>query len=655
MRRLTAEDLWRLHRVGAAAPFPDGRSAVTSVTSFSVDEDEPRGRLFRVFADGSDPRPLGDEEPGRDTHPQPSPDGRRIAFVGKAPGKDSKPQVHVVGADGTGRRCLTDMPLGARDPRWLPDGRRLVCVAELYAEAPTLEGTRALLEERGGRSLPRVTESRVYRFWDRWLTDGVLPHLFVIDAESGEARDITPDGIGWLDFMEPTGQYDVSPDGAEIVVSANATEPPHERLRWAVFAVPVSGGAVRCLTAEHPGNAVRPRYTPDGRWIIYGMQRRSDFYADRVRLVRYDREAGTETVLTEEWDASAAGWEIAPDGCILFEAEERGRRHLFRMTPEGGGPVRVAEGGTCAAPRPGADGSLWFLYDDLSTPPELRWSAAPGEAPRRVTRFDEALLSEITFGRVEERSVAGADGVPVQTFVVYPPDWTEGERRPLVQLVHGGPHGLFGDSFHARWNAHLFAAPGYVVSMVNFHGSSSFGTEFLESIHGRWGDQPTRDVLAATDHLVEQGLVDAERMALAGGSYGGYLTAWIATQTHRFACGVCHAGVYDRGAMYASDVTQGMPTALGCVPWEDPAPMKRHEPATHVKHLRTPMLILHGEKDYRVPYTQALQFYGVLKARGIPARLVCYADENHWILSPRNAIHWWGEVHGWLGRYLGEG
>jgi dipeptidyl aminopeptidase/acylaminoacyl peptidase len=232
------------------------------------------------------------------------------------------------------------------------------------------------------------------------------------------------------------------------------------------------------------------------------------------------------------------------------------------------------------------------------------------------------------------------------------PDAAGAKPLPLVHLIHGGPHGVFGDAWHWRWNANVFAAEGYVVALVNFHGSTGWGQDFAASILGRWGDQPYRDIMAATDTLIERGLVDPTRMAATGGSYGGYLVSWIAGHTDRFACLVNHAGVCDFQTQMASDVTQGRARSMGGELWDDIDGMDRYNPLRHVARMRSPMLVVHGEDDYRVPYNQGLAIYNVYKAMHLPARLVCYPDENHWVLKPHNSRHWYGEVLSWLARWL---
>jgi dipeptidyl aminopeptidase/acylaminoacyl peptidase len=659
-RPITAEDLWKLSRVGGPAPAPDGSAVVVPVTTYDMEQNRGRSRLWLVpaAARGGEPRPITTEEYSSGD-PAYSPDGKRLVF-GRAQG-DEKPQIYLLPLEGGEAERLTDMPLGAFDPKWLPDGKRIAFGAFLYADAPTPQGSKELAEQRAKDPVKAyATEDRVYRFWDRWLTGGEVPHLFVLDLESRGLTDLTPEGAGWFDFMEPTGQYDIAPDGSEIAFAANSSKPPHHLLRWAIFTVPTSGaGPVRCLTPEgtpkNSSDAHRPRYAPDGRSIVYGLQRDPYFYADKIRLVRYDRGAGTHTFLTESWDRSPAAWEFLADGTLMVEAEDRGRVNLFAMAPGAATPQLVREGGSIAAMTPGADGRIYFTLQTLSTPAELASCRPDGSGFTMHTRFNEPILAEVSLGEVREMIFDGADGDAVQMFVVLPPGFDASKKWPLVHVIHGGPHGIAGDNFHYRWNPQLFAAPGYVVATVNFHGSTSWGQEFAACIQGGHGDKPFTDILKATDVLLETGFIDEKRMAATGGSYGGYLVCWIAGNTDRFRCLVNHAGVFDLLAEYGSDVTQGRHQAYGGEPWDRLDAIDRWNPARFARGFTTPMLVIHGERDYRVPHTQALAVYNIYKAKQVDARLLFFPDENHWILKPRNSIAWNREVGTWLSRYLNAG
>ena len=640
---LTPEDLWKIPRVGEPAPAPDGSFVVVPVTTYNLEDNKGITRLYRIADGRVESLTAADRS---STAPAISPDGARMVFLRDV---EEMPQLHVLDLRGGEAELLTDLPLGVAGPKWLPDGSGLVFLAPVFKGALDVAATRDLAAARRADPVKaHVTEDRMFRYWDRWLTDGKVPHVFRFELGSGEMIDLMPDSERWWDWETPGDSFDVSPDGREITFSADTSQPPHQQPRFAIFTVSIEGGDVTCLTPEGSGHERRPRYSPDGRSIVYGMQREIDFYADRVRLVHYDRGAEEHTVLTEDWDRSAAGWAFEETGALIFTAEDRGHVNLYRIALEPGVPELVATGGTYGAPRP-AGSRVLAQYQELSQPTEI---VEIGEEVIPITNFTDAVMKEIHLGDVEEVEFEGADGHPIQAFVVYPPEFDATTTWPLVHKIHGGPHGIFGDFFHFRWNAHAFAAPGYVVAMVNFHGSTSWGQDFAASIHGEWGDKPTRDILAATDQLIDRGFIDPGRMAITGGSYGGYLTAWLSTQTDRFACAVAHAAVTNLGGMYASDFTQGRPRAYGAEYWADRERVERWSPSAHAAGYTTPTLVIHGEKDYRVPVTQGLELYGVLKAKGVDARLVYYPDENHWILKPRNSIHWYGEVLGWLDRYL---
>ncbi|HEX7078553.1 MAG TPA: S9 family peptidase [Candidatus Eisenbacteria bacterium] len=655
-RPITAEDLWAVRRVGAPAPSPDGRSLVVPVTTYDMEQNRGRARLWLVPQSG-EPRPLTAEDAtcGDVSY---APDGKRLLFT-RSHGEE-KAQVHALSLEGGESERLTDMPLGVFDPRWLPDGRRLVFGTYLLAEAPTPDGTRELVERRAKDPVKtHVTEDRVYRYWDRWLTGGERPHLFLLDLETRALTDLTPGGTGWFDFMEPSGQYDIAPDGSEIAFGANSSAPPHHRLRWAIYTVPTSGKEPpRCLTPEgtpagFAADASRPRYAPDGSALVYGAQKDPYFYADRVRLVRYDRAKATHSLVAESWDRSPAAWEFAPDGTLILECEDQARVKLYALRNGDGTPHVIQERGTVSGLTAGRDGRLYYTVQTLSAPAEVFSCATNGGDERRHTDLNRDLLSQLALGEVRETIFEGADGDPVQMYVVLPPGFDPAKKYPLVHVIHGGPHATAGDNFHFRWNPHLFAANGYVAATVNFHGSTSWGQEFAACIQGGHGDKPFTDIMKATDALIEAGFVDESRLAATGGSYGGYLVCWIAGQTDRFRCLVNHAGVFDLLAEYGSDVTQGRHQAYGGEPWERLEAIDRWNPARFARGFTTPMLVIHGERDYRVPHNQALAVYNIYKAKQVEARLVFFPDENHWVLKPRNSIVWNREVREWLARHLG--
>ena len=650
---MTVEDLWAMERVGAPALSPDGRLAVVAVTRYSMADDKGNADLWLVSVAGQEaPRRLTWNE-GADGSPAFSPDGKRIAFTSKR--GDKPAQIYVLSLEGGEAQAVTDLPMAAQSPRWLKDGR-IVFAADTWPDLnDDLAALKARLEERAkDKTNAFVSDNRLVRYWDRWLTDGSVPHLFVLDPATGKVRDLLPGSTRFMGLMDGA-DFDVSPEGTEVAFTANGTEAPYRTMQDDVFVVPVDGGPARCLTGGSPGDDGSARYSPDGRYLIHGRTLRPENDADQTHLVRLDRKTGESVPLAASWDRSPSAWRFSPDGATLYvHAEDRGRTNLFSLPvgkPEAA-PRLLATGGVTSDVRAAADGTLVFLLQSLTRPTELV-ALDPGKAePRPLTSFNAKRAEALSRLRVEDLTYVGAGGDPVQMWVVHPPGPVAGPK-PTVFVLHGGPHGASLDSFHYRWSAALFASQGYLTVLPNFHGSTGFGQAFAESILGAHGDKPYADVMAALDLLVARGDVDGKRVAVAGGSYGGYLAAWILGQTDRFAAVVDHAGVYDLMAQFASDATYGRSLNYGASPWEDPARIDRWSPSRFAASFKTPTLILHGERDYRVPYTQGLNLYGILTAKGVPARLVVFPNENHWILKPQAARLWWHEVFAWIGRYTG--
>ncbi len=640
-RPIAPEDLWNLARVGQPEPLPNGTAAVVPVTT--SDDGEATTRLWLVALDRTaTPLTTGASA----TSPAVAPDGTRVAFLRKPAGTDHA-QLHLMRLDGGEPEPVTDLPLGVAASRWLPDGSGLIVAAPLLRGYGSVEATTVERDRRGEASPePIVTEDRVYRFWNKWLASGSGDHLFHLDPASGEVRHLTPhlDTVFGLDG--PEGTYDISPDGGELLFSA-LVDLESDRYQFALYRLGVAEGTIERLTDEPTAHERRPRYSPDGSRLLFGRQREWDFYADHDQLVIYDLTAGAATTVADGWDRAAHGWEFVDDATIVLGAHDGPRARLFTLDLDGGLPQPLDANHSAHGPRP-AGGKLWFRIESLTRPPEVAESSAGA-----VGSFNDELLAELDLGRVEDVEFEGADGDLVQMFVVYPPGFDPSRRWPLVHNVHGGPHGTSGDEWHWRWNSQVFAAPGYVVASVNFHGSIGWGEEFTRSIRGGWGDKPTKDILAATDYLVARGYVDPERMAIAGGSYGGYLVSWLTGATDRFACAVCHAGVNDLVGQWASDITAGREKAIGGVPWDDMDAVLRWSPLAQTAGMTTPTLVVHGERDYRVVVTQGLALYGILKHKGVPARLVYYPDEGHWIERRLNSLHWYGEFLGWLDRWLG--
>jgi dipeptidyl aminopeptidase/acylaminoacyl peptidase len=649
----TVETMWAVKRVGTPSLSPDGTQAAYTVSLYDMDENRSNADVWVMPVAGGPGRRLTANK-ASDSSPVWSPDGKRLAFLSRREG-DAASQLYLLPLDGGEPERLTDLPLSVSNPKWLPDGKRIAFVSHVIAGAETPEATKKALDAREKNKVKaRVTDNRLFRFWDRWLTDEEYPHLFVVNVETRAVTDLLPGSKRLFNLQDGAGSFDVSPDGSTIAFAANASEPPYRTLNSDIFSVPTTGGEVKNLTAGNAAEDTDPVFDPSGKRLAYGREKKADGWPDYRRLAVLDLATGASADLTEGWEHSADGWAWTADGATLvFTAEVRARTSLFAIPAAGGArPREVHRGGSVAGPEITAQGEVVFQLHSLSQPPELAAVRLDGSGFRRLTTVNDELMASVALGPVEEMSFRGAGGDEVQMFVVFPPGFDRSRKYPLVHLVHGGPVGTFGDAFSFRWNPRAFASPGYVVAMVNFHGSSSFGQAWVESILGAHPDKPFTDVMKATDHLIAQGYVDPARLAAAGGSYGGFLVNWIAGHTDRFRALVSHAGVYSLLGQSASDTSYGRQHSYGGYPFTQLANIERWSPNRFAAAFRTPMLVLHGERDYRVPVTQGLELYGVLTAKGVPARLVYYPDENHWILKGQNSRHWYGEVMGWLERWL---
>lgn len=644
-RPFTAEDLWNLPRVGQPEVIPGADAIVVPVVRYPDDGGSPISTIHRVDRTGT-ATPLTSDARSS-TAPAVSADGEQLAFIGSV--GDDPGQAYVMRLDGGEARAVTDLPLGATAVWWIPRRNAVLVAAPLLRGFPDVPATIEERDARRGSPPPVATEDRVYRHWKKWLANGTIEHLFRVDLDDGSVHHLT-EGLDRLIAMDDvSGSIAFTPDGSAVYFPLDASDEPWESFTFAIHRMSVDGGAIQSIATGEATSHVRPRISPDGSTLVYGAQYERGYYADLVRVVSHDLDTGAERIVTADWDRSASGWEFTGDTSLALHAEDEGHVRIYTLDLDDGTPVPQTSGGSSHGVRVGID-CLWHRHDTKARPPEV--AVTHDGVTELVSAFTTPALADFDLHPAEEIRFTGAEGRTIQAFITKPPGFDTDTTWPLLQNVHGGPHNGVTDGWHWRWNTQVMAAAGYVVVDVNFHGSSSFGDAFTRSIRGRWGDQPAQDIDAATDHMLGLGYIDEDRMAIAGGSYGGYLVTWITTRTDRYAASICHAGVTDLLGQYASDHTEGRDEAMGGVPWEDMDAVNQWSPMAHTRDIVTPTLVIHGELDYRVVITQGLSLYGLLKAKGVPSRLVYYADEGHWIERRDNAMHWWGEFLEWLERWL---
>jgi dipeptidyl aminopeptidase/acylaminoacyl peptidase len=657
-RLMTAEDLWRLQRVGAPSVSPDGKGCVVDVTTYDIDKDESTSELWLLSTDGQAQKQLTNAG-GKNSGPKWSPDGQQIAFVAKR-GTDEQPQIYLIPPAGGEARRLSNLPFGPAALQWSGDSKTVYCVAWTWPDTADDEAYKKKEKQlKEAKSKAVVIDDAQYRYWDKWIADGKRPQVFAVDVASGKHRNLLAGTGKFLPPYEPSERdYDVAPDGKELCFVAENVKEIGLDANHDLFTLALDQPEAqpRNITADNQANDTSPAYSPDGRSIAFTRQTTKYFYADRATLMLHERDRGNRN-LAPEFNYSVANPKWMPDGKRLyFETEVRGYQRIGfvgidspRVT---GDTPPVSERSMDVAAK---DRVAVYLVSSFDRPPQV-YAHRPAEGkPHRIDQFNDALTAQWKLGKVENRTFKGADDQDVQMWVVYPPDFDPAKRWPLVQMVHGGPHNAITNDFSFRWNPQLWAAQGWVIGVVNFHGSSGFGQKFTDSITGDLGAKPMADILKATDWFVQQPWIDKNRLAAAGGSYGGYMMAWLNGHTDRFKAMVCHAGVYNWHSMLASDFVKGRERSLGAPPWGDLARIDRQNAQRFAANFKTPTLVIHGERDYRVPATQGLEYYNTLRQKGVPTRLVYFPDENHWVLKPQNSLLWHREVFAWLSKYIGTG
>ena len=662
---LDVESLWELQRAGAPALSPDGRAAVCSVTSYSMEENKGRTSLWLLPTDATAPRRLtsaGD----KDASPAWSPTADRIAFLAKREQggkKDKEAQLYVIAAGGGEAERRSDFAPGIDDFKWMPDGRRIVFASWVWPDAKGARAQAKRYKEFSERKESAyVTNEAHYRHWDRNLPMGRVPHLLMLDLGSGRVTDLFEGTRHELPRVETcAAHFDVSPDGRRV---AFVTDPaPRRRADNPLALVELDLGTRRfkALTNDARWSYDGPRYSPDGSTLACLAANVGRRHTMPNRLALREGDGAWRIVESDvDLDVEAPLRWSADGGSVFFPAQARGCRHLWRhdlrsvrraSRIDGPGPEVVVSGGWVQGfdvSRFDAEGVIVATLESGNHPAQVH--ALRGATTRRLERFNDDVMDRVALGETREVSVKGALGDPVQVLLTFPPRFDPRRRHPVLQVIHGGPYAASGDSWSYRWNPHVLASRGHVVVQVNYHGSSGFGHRFADSIMGRMGTLELRDIEAATDWVLGQRWADKRRVFAAGASYGGFLVAWMNGHVRpgRYRAYVCHAGVFDRVATFSADSYCQRPKDLGAYFWKDPAKVRKQSPHTYAHRMGTPTLITHGASDYRVPDTNGLAYYNTLLARGVPTRLVWFPDENHWVLKPANSRLWYKELFDWL-------
>jgi len=639
-----------LSRIGEHQISPDGTRIAFSVQTIDTDKNTKPRHVWVVPLRGGAARKITSEG-SANSRPRWSPDSKRIAYISDRGGSS---QVWTMDPDGSNAKQVTTLSTEADGVLWSGDGKWLVFVSEVYPDcADEACNKRKLDEDQSSKTKARIYTALLYRQWNTYQT-ARRKHLMVVPAEGGVAKDITPGDRDVPPFSlgGPDG-YAVSPDGKEVVYIMNPDAQLATSTNTEMYAVPLEGGAARKLTVN-PAADHSPIYSPDGKYLAYRFQLKPGFESDRWRLSVIDRVTGRATVLTDNLDRSVEtiAWS-ADSKQIFFSFEDRGRMVIHRIPVTGGASQIIVNGNSYAdEPQFTPDGRSMIYVEMSGSRPSEIFRVDSGGQPVALTHLNDAVLSRYQMTPMEEFSVEGSGGTRVQSFVVKPPNFDATRKYPVMLLIHGGPQGAFGELWHYRWNAQVFAGAGYVVVTPNPRGSTGYGQRFTDEVSGDWGGKAYEDLMAVADHVAKLSYVDPERMVAAGGSYGGYMVNWIQGHTNRFKAFISHSGLFDlRSANADTEELWFSKWEFGGLPWETPEMHEKWSPSSFVKEFKTPTLVIHGELDYRVGYSQALQYFTALQMQKVPSKLLLFPDEGHWITKPQNTLLWYKTFIDWANQW----
>jgi dipeptidyl aminopeptidase/acylaminoacyl peptidase len=662
---ITFDDLIKMHRVIEPQISPDGKWVAFTVTTPDMDANRNASNIWMVPTAGGAAIQL--TQSGQDSSPVWSPDGKTLAFLSSR-GGDS--QVYLLSMEGGEAQKLTKLSTGADNPKWSPDGKTIAFTSLVYPDCVSRSATalnndddcnsKRETEKEKNKVKAHVAEQLLYRHWTHW-NEGKRSHVFVVASDgSGPPRDLTAGANYDVPPDERGGPQDInfSPDGKEICFTAVTDKMEAISTNADLFIVPVAGGETKRITTQ-PGFDGNPVYSPDGKYIAYHAQLTPGYESDRWRVMLYDRQTGKTENLSEAFDRSADGLAWSADSKeIYFTAENETLQPIYSIAARSGGlPRKVIGEGFNEAISLSADGkTIAFERTSLKTPAEVFVAASDGSNVRQLTHQNDTILAALEMNAPETFWFDGAEGTKVQAMLIRPPKFDASKKYPLLVLLHGGPQTMWSNAWGYRWNAQVFSGAGYVTLMINRRGSTGYGQKFTDEITNDWGGKAYVDVMNGVDYTLKKyPFVDGARMAAAGGSYGGYMADWIATHTGRFKAIISHASVYDKVSMYATEELWFEEHDMQGTPWTNPESYKKWAPVTYAAELgkfKTPTLVIAGERDYRVPYTQSLEFFSALQRQGVPSKLVVFPDEGHWVLKPQNAQFWYKTFLDWLALYV---
>jgi dipeptidyl aminopeptidase/acylaminoacyl peptidase len=652
-RTYTIEDLLKVRRVGDPQVSPDGRRVAFTIGDVNFDANRTVTQIYVTSIDGGEVKHLtsGDRS---SSSPRWSPDGKKIAYT-------TGSQVWVMEPDGDKKEQVTKISTGAAGPVWSPDGKWIAFTSDVYPDCNNDECNKKRDEHaESSKVKAHIVTRLLYKHWDEWR-DVKRTHVFVVSSKGGTAREITAGDFDSPPYAAASGvDYAFSPDSTEIAYLRNPDKVEAISTNSDIYVMNLASGTIKNITVRNRGYDAGPIYTRDGKQIIYRSQATAGFEADRWRLMAYDRATGASVELTKGFDLQVDDVALSPDEkTIYFTANDRGKEPIFRIPRTGGVPQKLVANVFAGSLRVTSDGrKLVFSSSSMASPTEIYSANTDGGGLTALTSVNGSLMSRANLKPAEEVEWTGAMGRKIHGFIVKPNNFDANKKYPLAVLIHGGPQSAWNDNWGYRWNPQVFANAGYVVFAPNPRGSTGYGQQFVNEISADWGGKAYVDIMnGVADVLRRNSFIDRNRIGAAGASYGGYMINWILGHNNdprfRFKVLVSHDGVYNLESMYGTTEELWFPEwEFKGTAWSNPALYSRWSPHKFVQNFNTPILIIHGELDYRVPIGEGMQLFTAVQRKGIDSKILIFPDEGHWVLKPQNSQLWFHTVLDWLDKYL---
>ena len=653
-RSYTVDDLLKVRRVSDPQLSPDGRHVAFTVGDVNFADNRVVNQIYVVSVNGGELKQLTNGKTSSSA-PRWSPDGKKIAFT-------TGGQVWIMDSDdGNDKEQITKISTGAASPVWSPDGKWIAFTSDVYPDCKDDECNKKRDEQaESSKVKAHIVTRLLYKHWDEWR-DVKRTHVFVVSSKGGAARELTTGDWDAPPYAAASGvDYAFSPDSSEIAFLRNPDKVEAISTNSDIYVMPLNGGAAKNITVRNRGYDASPIYTRDGKFIIYRSQATAGFEADRWRLMAYNRATGASVELTKGFDQQVDDVVLSPDGNhIYFTAGEHGKAPIFRVASGGGVPQRIVPNIFASGLRITPDGRrLVFLSSSMIAAPEVYSVNTDGSGLTALTSVNRELLAPENLKAAEDVEWTGAMGRKIHGFIVKPANFDPAKKYPLLVLIHGGPQSAWYDNWSYRWNPQVFANAGYVVFAPNPRGSLGYGQQFVNEISGDWAGKVYVDLMnGVADVLRRNSYLDRNRVGAAGASYGGYMINWILGHNNdprfRFKVLVSHDGVYNLDSMYATTEELWFPEwEFKGTPWTNPAMYSRWSPHKFVQNFNTPILIIHGELDYRVPIGEGMQLFTAVQRKGIDSKILIFPDEGHWVLKPQNLQLWFNTILDWVDKYL---